>query len=158
MKEKITEGYEIIAKNTLKEREKLIDKIIKSSEEGYGKKRLRNKRRKYMNKEGNIVRMKRLPKTHKEEIGLRPIVNGKGTVLKKVVENRQAKRMLKNSEELVEEWKDVCLEEDEMMFSLDVEKMFTSLKKNEVKRLIEDEEIIRRWKKEEIVRILEYMG
>ena len=69
--------------------------------------------------------------------------------------------MLKNSEELVEKWKDVCLEEDEMMFSLDVEKMFTSLKRNEVKkeveRLIEDEEIIRGWKKEEIVKYLEYI-
>ena len=114
MKELITEGYEIIAKNTRKEREKLIDKIIKSSEEGYGKKRLGNKRKKYMNKEGNIPRMKGLPRTHKEEIGLRPIVNGKGTVLEeleaemalvlRVVENRQAKIMLKNSEELVEEW------------------------------------------------------
>ena len=45
MKEQITEAYEIIAKNTRKGREKLIDKIIKSSEEGYGKKRLRNKER-----------------------------------------------------------------------------------------------------------------
>jgi len=171
MKELITEGYEIIAKNTRKEREKLIDKIIKSSEEGYGKKRLGNKRKKYMNKEGNIPRMKGLPRTHKEEIGLRPIVNGKGTVLEeleaemalvlRVVENRQAKIMLKNSEELVEEWKDVCLEEDETMFSLDVEKMFTSPKRNEVKkeveRLIEEEEIIRGWKKEEIVKHLEYV-
>ena len=117
-----------------------------------------------MNKEGNIPRMKGLPKTHKEEIGLRPIVNGKETVLEeleaemaivlRVVENRQAKRKL-NSEELVEEWK------YEMMFSLDMEKMFTSLKRNEVKkeveRLIEDEEIIRGWKKEETVKNLEYI-
>ena len=48
-----------------------------------------------------------------------------------------------------------------MIFSLDVEKMFTSLKRNEVKkeveRLIEDEEIIRGWKKEEIVKNLEYI-
>ena len=68
-----------------------------------------------------------------------------------MVENRQAKSVLKNSEELVEEWKDVCLEKDEMMFSLDVENMFTSLKRNEMKkeveRLIEVEEIIRGWKK-----------
>ena len=102
---------------------------------------------------------------------MRPIVNGKGTVLEeleaemalvlRVVENRQAKIMLKNSEELVEEWKDVCMEEDEMMFSLDVENMSTCLKRNEVEkeveRLIEEEEIIRGWKKEEIVKNLEYI-
>ena len=35
---------------------------------------------------------------------------------------------MKNSEELVEEWKDVFLEEEEMMFSMDVEKMFMSLR------------------------------
>ena len=69
--------------------------------------------------------------------------------------------MLKNSEELVEEWKDVYFEKEEMMFSLDIEKMFTSLKRKEVKeevgKLIEEEEIIRGWKKEEILRNLEYI-
>ena len=38
MKEQITEEYEIIGKNTRLERDKLISKIIKSNEEGYGKK------------------------------------------------------------------------------------------------------------------------
>ena len=37
-----------------------------------------------MNKEGNIPRMKGLLMTHKEEIRLRPIVNGKGTVLEEL--------------------------------------------------------------------------
>ena len=56
--------------------------------------------------------MKGLPKTHKKEIGMRPIVNGKGTILEeemakviKVLESRQEKRMLKNSEELIDNWK-----------------------------------------------------
>ena len=42
--------------------------------------------------------------------------------------------MLKNSEELLREWKYVFLEEGEMIFSLDVEKMSTSLKRKEVKK------------------------
>ena len=46
------------------------------------------------------------------------------------------------------------LEEKEIAFSMDVEKMFTKLKrdevKKEVKRLIEENGIIRGWKKEEI--------
>ena len=48
-----------------------------------------------------------------------------------------------------------------MMFSLDVEKMFTSLKRDkvrkEVERLIKDGEIIRHWNKEEIMDNLEYI-
>ena len=90
---------------------------------------------KYIKKEGSIPKMKRLPKTHKKEIGMRPVVNGRGSVLEnleeeiakvfKMVENRQERKMLKNSEELVREWKDVILEEEEeVMFSLDVEKMY----------------------------------
>ena len=59
----------------------------------------------------------------------------------------------------MEEWEDVCLEE--VIFSMVVEKMFTNLKREEVKkkveRLIDEEEIIRGWKKEEILRILEYI-
>jgi hypothetical protein len=35
-------------------KEEIINKMIKDSEEEYGKKRLRNKRRKYINKEGTI--------------------------------------------------------------------------------------------------------
>ena len=34
-----------------------------------------------MNKKGTIPKMKGLPKTHKEVIQLRPMVNGKGYVL-----------------------------------------------------------------------------
>ena len=45
MKEQITEEYGIIGKNTRQERNKLISKIKKSNEEGYGKKRLRNRRK-----------------------------------------------------------------------------------------------------------------
>ena len=61
--------------------------------------------------------MKGLPKTHKEEIGMRPIVNWKGTILEEletemakvimVLESRQEKRMLKNCEELINNWKNV---------------------------------------------------
>ena len=42
--------------------------------------------------------------------------------------------MLKNSEELIDNWKNVHMEEDEMMFSLDVEKMLTRLKRDEVRK------------------------
>ena len=76
--------------------------MIKDSEKGYGKKRLRNKIRKYINKDGTIPKMKGLPKTHKEEIGIRQLVNGRGSVLEelkeemakvfKVVEIRQKKK------------------------------------------------------------------
>ena len=69
--------------------------------------------------------------------------------------------MLKNSEELIDNWKNVHLEEDEMMFSLDVEKMFASLKRDEarkeVERLIKEGEIIRHWNKEEIMANLDYI-
>ena len=57
----------------------------------------------YINKEGNIPKMKGLPKPHKEEIGMRPIVNRKGTILEeleaemakviKLLESRQEKKM-----------------------------------------------------------------
>jgi hypothetical protein len=83
--------------------------------------------------------VKRLPKTHKEEIGIRQLVNGRGSVLEelkeemakvfKVVEIRQKKKKLRNSEELVEEWKNMCLEEEEIMFSVDVEKNVYKIKK-----------------------------
>ena len=171
MKEQIVEGYKIIGKNTRKEKEELISNIIEKSEEGYGEKRLRNKRRKYLDKKGTIPRMKGLPKTHKEVISLRPVVNGRGSVLErleeemakvlKIVEMRQERKRLKNSEELVEEWKDIVLEEEEILFSLDVEKMYTSLKreqvKKEIKEIIKEEEVIRGWKKVEIIKNLEFV-
>ena len=60
----------------------------------------------------------------------------------------------------MKEWKDINLEEDEIVFSLDVEKMFTNLKREEIKKeiekLIEEKEEIRGWKKEEIIKNLEY--
>ena len=75
MKEQITEEYGIIGKNT---------KIIKSNEEGYGEKRLRNRRKKYINKEGNIPKMKGLPKKHKSEIGMRPMGHSMPSGLKRL--------------------------------------------------------------------------
>ena len=78
-----------------------------------------------------------------------------------MIEIRQKKKKLRNSEELVEEWKNVCLEEEEILFSIDVEKMFTKLKREEIKKrvkmLIEEKEIIRGWKKEEILENLQYI-
>ena len=53
------------------------------------------------------------------------------------------------------------MEEEEIMFNLDVEKKFTNLKREEVKKeiekLIEEKEEIRGWKKEEIIKNLEYI-
>ena len=37
-----------------------------------------------IHKEGTIPKMKGLPKTHKEEIGMRPVVNGRGSVIEKL--------------------------------------------------------------------------
>ena len=54
----------------------------------------------------------------------------------KVIEIRQKKKKLRNSEELVEEWKNVCLEEEEILFSIDVEKMFTKLKREEIEKRV----------------------
>ena len=75
------EGYKRIGRNIREVKEEIINKKKiweeEDSEEVYGKKRLRNKRRKYINKERTIPRMKGLPKTHKEEIGIRPAVNGR---------------------------------------------------------------------------------
>ena len=55
----------------------------------------------------------------------------------------------------------MCLEEEEILFSIDVEKMFTKLKREEIKKrvkmLIEEKEIIRGWKKEEILENLQYI-
>ena len=86
MKEQIIEGYKRIYRNIREVKEEIINKMIKDSEKGYGKKRLRNKRRKYINKDETIPKMKGLPKTHKEEIGIRPVVNGRGSVLEELEE------------------------------------------------------------------------
>ena len=79
----------------------------------------------------------------------------------KIVEMRQERKRLKNSEELVEEWKDIILEEEEIMFSMDVEKMFTNLKreeaKKEIEKIIEEEEEISGWKKVDFIKILEHI-
>ena len=75
MKEQVIEGYQRIGRNIRDIKEEIINKMIENNEEGYGEKGLRNKRRKYINKEGTIPRMKGLPKRHKEEIGIRAVVN-----------------------------------------------------------------------------------
>ena len=50
---------------------------------------------------------------------------------------------------------------EELIFSLDIEKMFTNIESQGVikerERLIDSEEIIRGWKKEEILENLKYM-
>ena len=76
MKEQVIEGYRI-----RKVKEEIIRKMVKSSEGGCGKKGLGNKRRKYINKEGTIQTTNELAKTHTEEVGIRPVVNGRGSVL-----------------------------------------------------------------------------
>jgi hypothetical protein len=47
---------------------------------------LQKKILKYIQQEGNICRMRGLPKVHKMDIGIRPIVNGKNSVLEKLEE------------------------------------------------------------------------
>jgi hypothetical protein len=58
-------------------------------------------------------------------------VNGKDTVLEKleeeivkvfrIINDREKKNMINNSEEVVKEWRATILDEEELMFSLDVE-------------------------------------
>ena len=115
--------------------------------------------------------MRGLPKVHKKDIGIRPIVNGKNSVLEKLEEemakvfkilnDRQNKKMIKNSDELVKERKETIIGKEEIMFSLDVEKMITNIKRQsvleEIERLIDKNESIRGWKKEEILENLKYI-
>ena len=139
MKKQITEEYEIVGDNNNETKEKIRDRIIKNSKEGYGKKNLQRKRLKYIEQEGTIPKMKGLPKVHKKDIGIRPIVNGKGSILEKLEEekatvfkitnHRLKKKITKNSEEVVKEWGGTMLEKDELIFSMDVEKMFTNIKR-----------------------------
>ena len=62
---------------------------------------------------------------------------------------------------MVKEWGGTILGEDELMFSLDLKKMFTNIIRQavvkEIERLIEKDEIIRGWKKEEILKNLKYI-
>ena len=52
----------------------------------------------------------------------------------------------------------MVLKKEDLLFILDVDKMFTNIKRDavekELRRLIGEEEIIRRWKKEEILETL----
>lgn len=64
-------GYKIVGKNSKTAKEKTIKKMKKDME----------KSMKYIKKEGTIPRMKGLPKIYKKEIGMRPVVNCRGTVL-----------------------------------------------------------------------------
>ena len=93
------------------------------------------------------------------------MINERGTVFEpleeklakvfKAIESKQGKKIIKNSEKLVR------LEDDKMTFSLDLKKMFMSLKRMEVKKelgsLIEEEEEIKSWKKDEILENLRYI-
>ena len=69
--------------------------------------------------------------------------------------------MMKNSEEEVKEWRGIFLGDEEIMFSLEVEKMFTNIKREgvekELRRLMDNEEAIRGWKKEEVFENLKFI-
>ena len=66
MKDQISEDHVIIGNNEKKTEEEIINKMIKSSLENYGEKRLRNKRMKYIKKESTVPKMKGLPKYTKK--------------------------------------------------------------------------------------------
>ena len=105
-------------------------------------------------------------------MGIRPVVNSKGTILERLEEEmakvfiimneRLQGKGIKNSEEVVEKFKETTLGNGGIMFSMDVEKMFTSIKreavKKEIMRLADSREIIRGWKKEEILENLNFIG
>ena len=90
-------------------------------------------------------------------MGIRPVVNNKGTILERLEEEmakvfiimneRLEGKVIKNSEEMVEKWKETILGNGEIMFSMGVEKMFTSIKREavrkEIMRLADSREIIR---------------
>lgn len=62
---------------------------------------------------------------------------------------------------MVEEWREMVLEDEDIMFSLAVEKMFTNIKREglekELTRLIGCEEVITGWKKDEVLENLKYI-
>lgn len=73
---------EIVGNNDKKTKGEIRDKIIENCKEGYGKKNLQTKRLKYIQQEGTIPKMRGLPK----DIEIKPIVNGKSSVLEKLEE------------------------------------------------------------------------
>ena len=79
----------------------------------------------------------------------------------KILNDRQNKKMIKNNDELVKEWKETKIGKEYIMFSLDVENMFMNINRQsvieEIERLIDRNEIIRGWKKEEILENLKYI-
>ena len=70
----------------------------------------------------------------------------------KIINDRLKKKMIKNSEEVVKEWGGTILEKDELIFSMDVEKMFTIIERegvvNVIQKLTDSEDTIKQWKKE----------
>ena len=128
---------------TKKQFRKLWDKNIK-------------KQKDEIHKERTFPKMKGLPKIHKKEIGIRPIVNRKGKVLEnlaeemakvfKIIRDKQRGKTIKNSEELIREGKDMVLRKEDLLFNLE-----------KLKRLIGEEEIIRGWRKKEILETLRYI-
>ena len=145
-------GYKIVGKNSKTAKEKTIKKMKKDME----------KSMKYIKKEGTIPRMKGLPKIYKKEIGMRPVVNCRGTVLGNL-EEEMAKvvTVIGKRRESGKEWREMVLEDEDIMFSLAVEKMFTNIKREglekELTRLIGCEEVITGWKKEEVLENLIYI-
>ena len=67
-------------------KEEIWDNFIKKCEEGYGKKKTAEEKVEIYWKKGTIHKMRGFPKVHKKEVCIRPIVNGKGTVLEKLEE------------------------------------------------------------------------
>jgi hypothetical protein len=56
----------------------------------------------------------------------------------KILNDRQNKKMIKNSDELVKEWKETIIGKEDIMFSLDIEKMFTNIKRQSI--IVQDQD------------------
>ena len=79
--------------------------------------------------------MKSLPKIHKKEINLRLFwrdCKSKWLSSSRFQgEGKEKKKMIKNNEDVIREWSEGKMEQDKIIFSLDVKKMYTNFKKRE---------------------------
>jgi len=92
-----------------------------------------------------IARINGLPKIHKKNTPIRPIINAINSPTEKIAEfinpslnflNNNNPYDIKNSSELIEKLKNISLNKDDRLISLDIISLFTNIPLNELYRLI----------------------